>query len=86
MEKVVTQCSTFYDDDGLRDRTVDICFKYADTDADGYITKDEYMQWVSNTEQMRLYKSEVTNIMSPVTQNCNEILRNFISTSMTKYL
>lgn len=41
IQEIVKKCSTLYEDEGLRDRTVDICFKYADVDGDGFITKEE---------------------------------------------
>lgn len=41
IQSVLEKCSAQYDDEGLRDRAVDICFKYADTNGDGVISKEE---------------------------------------------
>jgi Ca2+-binding EF-hand superfamily protein len=78
-KEFIEEISKRLDSEDIAKAAAELCLKYADANKDGKVSKAEYIKWATDAEQRKIFKEQITAMLSKELKTSNADLQTYIS-------
>lgn len=83
LEVIEKKIRSFLDAQEFTSFYCDLCLKYADTNRDGQVSEQEYVNWATNDSALEAWRSELEDRVRPVLANLSAAIQDALQNLLT---